>query len=272
MHPTARCATGGLRAVHESQGRGRWRALMLISVLVGAALIWWVASSPPSVNVVGSDGVWRPRISTESVPRPADVQSNRVLTEREGAGSGAHEFMAMQPDSTDPVTYDPCTPIHVEINPRTGPDNAVRLVRQALDQIEQASGLAFIVDGVSDREVEFESPGALTDPVIISWTDAKTVPDLAGEVVGLGGSQIAVRGSWHWYVTGSIALDGPDLDEADDGQKRAVIMHEIGHVVGLGHVGDPTELMHERNTGRSELGPGDLTGLAALGAGRCIDW
>lgn len=256
----------------ESLGRGRWRALLLISVLVGAALVWWIASSPPSANVVGADGVWRPRISVESVPRPADVQSTRVLTERTSLGSGAHEFMATQPDSKKPVTYDPCTPIHVEINPRTGPDNAVPLVRQALDQIEQASGLAFIVDGVSDREVDFESPGALTDPVIISWTDAETIPDLAGEVVGLGGSQIAVREGWHWYVTGSIALDGPDLGESADEQKRAVIMHEIGHVVGLGHVGDPTELMHARNTGLSALGPGDLTGLAELGAGRCIDW
>ncbi|WP_240721531.1 matrixin family metalloprotease [Pseudarthrobacter sp. NamE5] len=49
---------------------------------------------------------------------------------------------------------------------------------------------------------------------------------------------------------------------------RAVIMHELAHVVGLDHVNDPTQLMYEENSG--QLGTGDRTGLAMLGSGECV--
>ena len=38
-------------------------------------------------------------------------------------------------------------------------------------------------------------------------------------------------------------------------------MHELGHVVGLGHVDDPCELMNADNKGRTSFGSGDLRGL-----------
>jgi Matrixin len=48
-----------------------------------------------------------------------------------------------------------------------------------------------------------------------------------------------------------------------------VVMHELGHLVGLAHVRDPGELMAESNLERRDLGPGDRQGLAAVGAGSC---
>ena len=59
--------------------------------------------------------------------------------------------------------------------------------------------------------------------------------------------------------------------ERVDGRKyvRAVVMHELGHVLGLDHVDDRDQLMYDENVGQTELGPGDRAGLAALGAGRC---
>ena len=47
-------------------------------------------------------------------------------------------------------------------------------------------------------------------------------------------------------------------------------MHELGHVVGLAHVHDASELMNPENVGLTRLGPGDRAGLAALGSGRCF--
>ena len=45
--------------------------------------------------------------------------------------------------------------------------------------------------------------------------------------------------------------------------------HEVAHLVGLGHVNEPMELMFASNDGQTEFGPGDLTGLALLGSLPC---
>ena len=47
-------------------------------------------------------------------------------------------------------------------------------------------------------------------------------------------------------------------------------MHELGHLVGLGHVDAPDELMSAENHGLLTWGPGDRAGLSAVGAGRCL--
>ena len=113
-------------------------------------------------------------------------------------------------------------------------------------------------------------------PVLIAWTTPNQLADLSGEIAGVGGSQ-AVKDSLreHWrYVTGTVALDAPtlaDLLTQPEGERlaQAIVMHELGHLVGLGHVDDPAELMHEDNLGLVAFGPGDLEGLAQLGHGRC---
>ena len=46
--------------------------------------------------------------------------------------------------------------------------------------------------------------------------------------------------------------------------------HEFGHLVGLDHVDDPTQLMYPSTSPAvSTFGGGDLAGLAALGSGAC---
>jgi hypothetical protein len=46
-----------------------------------------------------------------------------------------------------------------------------------------------------------------------------------------------------------------------------VLLHELAHAVGLGHVLDPTQVMYPHTThSESQFGAGDRAGLAALGA------
>lgn len=77
------------------------------------------------------------------------------------------------------------------------------------------------------------------------------------------------------YVTGTVVLDGPQFEEIlarPDGYSaaRAVVLHELGHLVGLDHFEAESELMHpEGRVDVTDFGPGDLTGLAELGAGTC---
>jgi hypothetical protein len=75
-------------------------------------------------------------------------------------------------------------------------------------------------------------------------------------------------------VSGTVSLDGPQiralLQRADGwAAARAIIMHEFGHLVGLGHVSVQDQLMYESNIGQRDFGPGDREGLRQLGLGLC---
>ena len=86
---------------------------------------------------------------------------------------------------------------------------------------------------------------------------------------GEGGARNAL------YVTGALALDGPTVDamirDGDIELARVLILHELGHLVGLDHVDDMSQLMYKDMTGDVfDFGSGDLQGLALLGQGPCF--
>ncbi len=195
---------------------------------------------------------------------------------------GLYAFLATQPGSREPVTYEPCRTLQVEINPRGEVPGGSQLVLESMARVSELSGIELVYAGPSearpDQWAEGLSGGTLRNPppAVVTWSDEEETPGLAGDVVGLGGS-VAVRGADQTrqrYITGSVTLDGPDLDEIARGdggeaQVRAVILHEFGHLLGLGHVPDPEELMSESNQGQVDFGPGDREGLARLGQGDC---
>ena len=200
-------------------------------------------------------------------------------------GQGPYEFVARQPDGTTPVAWDPCRPIHVVVNPTGGPANQRELIDEALARTSAATGLQFVDDGTTDetwsRERERFQPDRYGDrwaPVLITWAHEEAAPVLRGPVAGQGGaSGVRLPGDEEFvYVSGSIVLDAvlATAAETEPGATavRALIQHELGHVVGLDHVDDPAELMHTESLPESNLdwGPGDLEGLARLGAGSCF--
>lgn len=101
-------------------------------------------------------------------------------------------------------------------------------------------------------------------------------PDFAGEVLGQAGSAAATAdGITPVYVTGQVELDGRKVTTLlqQPGGREVVlgtIKHELGHLVGLDHLNDATQLMHaEGGAGVTDYGAGDLAGLAGLVRGDC---
>lgn len=77
-------------------------------------------------------------------------------------------------------------------------------------------------------------------------------------------------------MTGGVTLKGPSLKTIlkdpgglEKAKARAILLHELAHLVGLDHVAYPDQLMNSANTGQVSFGPGDLAGLAKLGQGTC---
>lgn len=199
-----------------------------------------------------------------------------------GSGNG-FAFAATQPGSEQPVTWDRCAEIRYVVNPEGAPADQRQLLSDAVADIEDASGLQFRYGGTTNDRDFSDRAGLFgpIPPVLVGWATPEEVPELAGDVAGVGGAEAAQIGPDEFsYVTGMVVLDRdafaalaerPDSTDGTDGTdlQRAVIEHELAHVVGLGHVDDTGELMYPETTSRTELGPGDRNGLDLLGQGPC---
>ena len=105
--------------------------------------------------------------------------------------------------------------------------------------------------------------------------DQRNYPTLAGSVAGIGGAQaISIAANRFVNISGQLVLDRDQLSTDSSPERnlvRAVILHELGHVVGLDHVRDRSQLMYaeEQPTVRT-FGDGDLRGLQQLGIQACF--
>ncbi|PKH37528.1 hypothetical protein SAMN05192575_101517 [Nocardioides alpinus] len=192
------------------------------------------------------------------------------------ARGGAFTFAMTQQGSDEPVGWNPCNTVEYAVNPAGMPDGARPLVDRAIARISAATGLEFEDEGDTDRRPfagSFISLGG-SGPVVIGWGDAAEFPELGGGVVGLGGAAPKDGpGGRRYYVTGGLVLDTEVFTAANIADRprvmEAIVVHELAHVVGLGHVAEPMELMFGDNNGQVELGPGDREGLARVGSLPC---
>jgi len=245
-----------------------------------------MGSEEPTVEIV------RPEDWPPNPPESADAPLGAPPPVPEGGGS--HAFIREQADGS-PVAYDPCRPIGFVIRPG-GPPEGDQLIREAVAAVSAATGLQFVDEGVTDeppsddrRAYQPERYGDRWAPVLFTWSDESESPRLGAgqhgdpmsDPAGYAGSMAVGidrggEGPELVYVTGAVTLDRDDLGrmlEGVDGRNlvRAVIAHEVGHLVGLDHVDDPNQLMYPTiQTGVTAFQPGDLEGLAALGTGACF--
>lgn len=191
---------------------------------------------------------------------------------------GHYALLQTQPRTHAPVGWDPCGTIHYVVNPQGAPADWERVVGDAVAALEEASGLRLSYDGTTtDRDRE--DRGATSrdpEPVLVEWADPDEVPALEGTVVGVARPVAVLDGVRVVYRTGSVSLDRQAFaDELASWTRRrpdprtAVVMHELGHLVGLDHVQDPGELMYPDVTGLTAYGPGDRAGLALLASLPC---
>ncbi|MBI4939937.1 MAG: matrixin family metalloprotease [Actinobacteria bacterium] len=283
--------------------RRRSATLPAVVALLVVAVVVWVAVQGLALG--GGGGTTAPLAGASPGPRQStptagrdyptpgyEEEATRLLPPATAPkASKAWRPLDVQVDAagtptTTPIMWDPCRPIRYVVRPDGAPPGGAELVAEGFRAMEKATGLKFVPDGTIDeapsrRRSSFqpERYGDRWAPVLVAWQDADENPDFAADVAGQAGpASVSFEGRPEVYVSGSVVLDAKKFTTllADPKARpfaRLILMHELGHLVGLDHVNDKAQIMFPSATGEiTALGDGDRTGLAALGRGPCAPW
>jgi len=194
------------------------------------------------------------------------------------------------------VRWNPCQTITFAVNPRLAgkSDRATRRaiadVREAFHRAGKRTGLTFRYTGRTSEVPQNSGSTSWSNrqkaaEIVVAWVDQDRSAfrtDLLSQVgsgypSGVGGWMLRGwtddNGRWHGAVgRGFVVINASHNRRYETGfgsgvTRGALLLHELGHALGLGHVGRTSELMYPTILSRrhSNYKTGDEQGLAKLG-------
>jgi hypothetical protein len=238
---------------------------------------------PAPVNVATPDpAVPATPPATDPATVPATVPAPPV-PDTSTLAPGAYAFLAKDPDG-QPTHWDKCRTVRYRINPAHVTQPMLDDMFAAIARVSAASGVTFqyvgttaVVPYSSEQwYAGLYSPTQDTD-LYIAFANDTEAPVLAGNMVGLGGPvwrDDGPGGREPITVIGGAVFDiNPDLPGGFGGgaTRGGLIVHELGHVMNLAHVGDISQVMFpslSQDSANTYQG-GDTAGMQALAAYPC---
>lgn len=183
-----------------------------------------------------------------------------------------------------PVRWNPCAPIRWQANLAKAPAGGLDVLKTAVASVAARTGTTWVYAGTTTRVPTSSylprTSSTTYAPVLLGWTDGGVSDLLAGQPAAVYGMS---RHAWFGTTdatgtraairTGVVALDRTDRLPLTGAQSwRAVVEHELGHVMGLAHPTSTTQLLSSVMP-RTAAGyqAGDVAGLAKVGrAAGCI--
>ncbi len=212
--------------------------------------------------------------------------------------SGREPGFALSPlHDGSPAAWEPCRTVRWAVNPAGAPPGGVTDVERAVRLTAQVTGLVLVPVGTTSAvpQQSWLRPGGWptgTADLVVAWAvparDGVALPaesDLLTGSAAVGGWAAehvrAGTGPAAQITRGYVVLDA-DADAdfvAGFAPERGLLgarpargrllLHELGHAVGLAHVEDDRQVMHPRvRRTDGTWGEGDLAGLQALRQGQ----
>lgn len=275
-----------------------------LALALTGGLLWATVRSPDSGEPSADNKGATAQGGGEAAPAAASEPGCPTLGHKDEVGNSVHaeprperllpyEYSFMRVSGCTPARFNPCEPIHFVMNPAKAPPGGPGDVQAAMAELARATGMTFVDDGTTDETMpgntrlsfQPERYGNRWAPILIAWESQGG--GRKEQTVGRGGATDIRNGV---ILTGYVGLN---VDAIINPEKRSplqdgfgtatgsgpigpegvtwgrVLLHELAHLVGLGHAGNHATLMYpqsaDQTTRPAKFKAGDLTGLKLVG-------
>lgn len=170
----------------------------------------------------------------------------------------------------NPVTrWNPCRALRYQINLGGYGEQYRPLVEDAMDRVASATGLDLVYVGDTGFVATSGSPyDSSAAELTLTLANAGMTDVIGGGTIGITFTRYTFSPGGAQMISASVTIDmdianNPDWSPFGIGP---VILHELGHAMGLDHLDDRNQLMYPTNGGVTSYGTGDQRGLYLLGA------
>ncbi len=184
--------------------------------------------------------------------------------------NGPHAFLYKMNDGSF-ARWNPCSTLTYQVNYSGAPPFARTEVARAVAKVEAATGINLVDLGDTNLGNDRNPPAGVK--AVIAFVSPAESPAIDG-VAGLGGGAYYTPwNGWDAYVAQGFVHINETLNYTQGtgpGGLEGLLLHELGHMVGLDHVASTDEAMYPvmHNLPWAGYGPGDRQGMWNLGAAK----
>lgn len=258
-------------------------AVVVQSVNPRAAEVLWAGFGEGVQQQLAREGWFGQNVIAEPVPDgaakiPVPTGAGKRATVGAPASaapagkSSSHEFATLNGAGV-PARWRTCAEIPVVVSTAGAPAGVVSELRAALTQLNAATGLRFTITDTRSRALSAYDSDNPATPVLVGFPAMGAGVFTDASMAGL--TSTAVDPATNAITGGTVAFNADLLGTYTPGAtgadpRSALLLHELGHLAGLAHVQDSSQVMYPyTGTGYARtFGVGDLAGLHAL-APRC---
>ena len=179
----------------------------------------------------------------------------------------AFAFESSAVGTSSPTRWPACSTIRYVVNLRKAPSNAAAVLARATRIVHSTTGLAFVAVGttVQTNFANYDGSGAVA-PVVFAWLG----PDELLGATNVNAITVPIVNATRTRYTSGVVLFNDDTNQAflkNSAFATNLILHEMGHVLGLTDVNNTGEVMNDwlgTGTKITTYQKGDLAGLRVL--------